>query len=149
MLKLIVAAACLCAMIAPARSADLAGQQINDLVAGATVEIDTPVGTKLPVRYGRDGKLLGKAGDLAWYLGAATDTGKWWIAGDQLCHRWSRWLGSEPQCLRLRKEGRIVRWRTHDGNSGTATIVVPASPKVAAVVAPVQPAPKKAVAPAE
>src|SRR5262245_1934391 len=134
MLRLILAAACLCATIAQARSSDLSGPQINDLLAGATVEIDTPVGTKLPIRYGRDGKLLGKAADLGWYLGAATDTGKWWVAGDQLCHKWSRWFDSEPKCLRLRKEGRIIRWRTQDGNSGTATIAVPASMKVAAVV---------------
>ena len=149
MLRLIIAAACLCAMIAQARSSDLSGQQINDLLAGATVEIDTPVGTRLPVRYGRDGKLFGRAGGLAWYLGAPTDTGKWWVAGDQLCHRWSRWFGSEPQCLRLRKQGRIIRWRTQDGHSGTATITMSPGTRVATVVPSAQPSPKKAAAPPE
>jgi hypothetical protein len=149
MLRLIIAAACLCAMIAQARSSDLSGQQINDLLAGATIEIETPVGTRLPVRYGRNGKLFGKAGGLGWYLGAATDTGEWWVTGDQLCHRWSRWFGSEPQCLRLRKQGRIIRWRKQDGHSGTATISMSPGTRVATVVPSAQPSPKKAAAPPE
>jgi Peptidase M15 len=146
MLRLIIAAACLWATIAQARSSDLSGEQINDLLAGATVEIDTPVGTRLPVRYGRDGRLFGRAGGLGWYLGAATDTGKWWVAGDQLCHRWSRWFGSEPQCLRLRKQGRIIRWRKQDGHSGTATVSVSPGTRVATVVPSAQAVPKKAAA---
>jgi hypothetical protein len=142
MLKRMIATACLCAAVVEAQAFDLTGQQIKVLVAGATAEIDTPVGTKLPVRYGRDGKLFGEARDLAWYLGAATDRGRWWVAGDQLCHKWSRWLGSQPQCLRLSKAGRVIRWRTRDGHTGTARITarvaVPASTEVAAVAPPAQ-----------
>ena len=107
-------------------STRLSGQEITDLIAGATVEIDTPLGTKLPIRYAVDGKLSGQAGDLASYLGAASDTGRWWATSDQLCHRWNRWFDSEPQCLQLRKEGRTIRWQSQDGNSGTAAIAVPA-----------------------
>jgi len=100
----------------------LSGQEIADLVAGASVEIDTPVGSKLPVRYAPDGQLSGQAGQLAFYLGTSTDRGRWWISTDQLCHRWNRWFNSEPQCLRLRKEGGRIRWWTADGSSGTAMI---------------------------
>jgi hypothetical protein len=147
MLKLIIAAAWLCAMAVGARSADLTGEQIKDLLAGATVEIDTPLGTKLPVHCGRDGRLLGEAGSLAWYLGGATDRGRWWVVGDQVCLKWNRWLSSEPQCLRLRKEGRLIRWRMRDGNSGTATVSVPPGPKLATVVPPLLLGPSKASAP--
>jgi hypothetical protein len=147
MLKLVIAAACLGAAVAQAQAADLSGQEINELLAGATVELDTPVGTKLPLRYGRDGKLSGEARGLAWYLGAATDRGRWWVDGGQLCHRWSRWLGSEPQCLRLRKEGRVIRWRTPDGTSGTATITVPPVKHVAAALADAPPSPSKEATP--
>lgn len=136
MLKRMIAAACLCTMVAQTRASDLSGQEIEDLLAGATVEIDTPVGTKLPVRYGRNGRLSGQAGGLAWYLGAATDSGRWWIASDQLCHKWGRWFSSEPQCLRLRKEGRRIRWRKRDGYAGTATIIVPAPIRIAAALSP-------------
>jgi hypothetical protein len=134
MLKPFVAAACLCAAtVAEAEPGRLSGQEITGLVAGATVEIETPLGTKLPVRYTVDGKMSGQARDLASYLGAASDTGRWWVTPDQLCHKWNRWFDSEPQCLRLRKEGRTIHWRSQDGNSGTAVIAVPAPVQAASI----------------
>ena len=148
MLKSVIAAACLCAAsLAAAQSSALSGQQIDDLVAGATVEIDTPAGTKLPVRYARDGKLTGEARDLASYLGAAFDRGRWWVSSDRLCHKWDRWFNSEPQCLRLSREGRLIRWHTQDGSSGTARISVPATVQVGAVLPPAQPEGTKQIAP--
>ena len=134
MLKLIVLGACLgsAATVAWAQSPGLSGQQISDLVAGATVEIDTPAGTKLPVRYAQDGRMAGEARDLAWYLGSAVDSGRWWVAGDQLCHKWFRWFNAEPQCMRIAREGRMFRWRSQDGNSGIAAITVPAPAPVQA-----------------
>jgi hypothetical protein len=133
MLKAAIGAACLCAATTAAgEPVRLSGKEIRDLVAGTTVAIDAPLGTKLPVRYTRDGELLGEARDLAPYLGTAFDTGRWWINDDELCHRWKHWFDSEPQCLRLRKEGRTIYWRSRDGNDGTAMIVVPAPVTVAA-----------------
>jgi SH3 domain-containing protein len=134
MLKWITAAACLGATMAQAQSAELSGQQISDLVAGATVEIETPLGTKLPVRYARNGRVSAEAGGLAWFLGSATDKGRWWVTSDQLCHKWNQWLGSEPQCMRLSKAGRIIHWRSQDGYTGTATITVPPTIQAAAAV---------------
>jgi uncharacterized protein YgiM (DUF1202 family) len=134
MLKLFITAGCLCAAAAAsAHSVGLREQEIRDLIAGATVEIDTPLGTKLPIRYTTDGRLSGQALDLASYLGAPTDTGRWWIHSDQLCHKWNRWFSSEPQCMRLKMEGRTIYWRNHDGNSGTAMIAVPAPVATATV----------------
>jgi hypothetical protein len=130
------AAASLCVAVAEGRASDLSGQQIKGLVAGATVEIDTPASTKLPVRYDRDGKLHGRAGGLAWYLGSDSDTGKWWIASDQLCHKWRHWFDQATHCMRLSKEGRIIRWHSTDGFDGTATITVPAPVEIAAAAAP-------------
>lgn len=130
MLKPIVLGACLWAATAMtvtwAQSPGLSGQQISDLVAGTTVEIDTPAGTKLPIRYAQEGRLSGEARDLAWFLGSPADLGRWWVAGDQLCHKWIRWFNGEPQCIRLSKEGSTIRWRSQDGNTGTAAIAVPA-----------------------
>ena len=72
MLKPFIAAACLCAAtVAEAEPDRLSGQDIIALVAGATVEIDTTLDTKLPIRYTVDGKMSGQARDLASYLGAA------------------------------------------------------------------------------
>jgi Peptidase M15/Bacterial SH3 domain len=136
-LKLILLGACLgsAATMAWAQSPGLSGQQITDLVAGTTVEIDTPTGTKLPVRYTAEGRLAGEARDLAWFLGSPTDLGRWWVAGDQLCHKWIRWFNGEPQCMRLAKEGSTIRWRSQDGNTGTAAIAVPAPVQASALLA--------------
>ncbi len=134
MLKRAAVAAFLCAP-APlgAEPAKLSGAEISDLVAGATVQIDAPLGYKLPIRYAADGTLSGEARDLAFYLGSPTDTGRWWVKGDQLCHKWARWLDSELQCMRLKKDGRTLHWSAQDGNTGTALITVPAPTRVAAV----------------
>jgi hypothetical protein len=137
-LKPILAAACLGAasLAAPQSHAQshsgLSGQQITELVAGATIEVDTPVGTTMPLRYTRDGKVTGDAGGLGWYMGAATDSGRWWVVADKLCHRWARWFNSEPQCMRLTRQGRIFHWRTDEGSNGTARITVPATMQASA-----------------
>jgi len=136
MLKVFITAGCLCAAnVASAQTGGLSGPEIRELIAGAAVEIDTPIGTKLPIHYTADGRISGQARELASYLGASADTGRWWINSDQLCHKWNQWFDSEPQCLRLRKEGRTIHWLSQDGNSGTAAITVPA-PVVAASVEP-------------
>jgi hypothetical protein len=134
MLTRFIAATCLCAAtVAEADPGRISGQEITGLVAGATVEIDTPLGTKLPIRYTVDGRMSGQARDLASYLGAASDTGRWWVTSDQLCHKWNRWFDSEPQCLRLTKKGRTIHWHSRDGNSGTAVVAVPAPIQTASV----------------
>jgi hypothetical protein len=136
MLKPVFAALSFCAATAAgAESARLSGQQIMDLIAGATIEVDTPLGGRLPIRYAADGHLSGQARDLASYLGAPSDTGRWWVASDRLCHQWNRWFDAAPQCLRLRKEGWTIHWLNQDGNSGTAVIKIPA-PVVTAAVRP-------------
>ena len=130
MLKLVITVTCLSAVvaIAKARSADLTGDEISALVAGATVEIGTPLGSKLPVSYAADGRLNGQARQLALYLGAAEDTGRWWVISDQLCHKWDHWFNSEPQCLRLRRDGRKIQWWRDTGEHGTAALTtVPAA----------------------
>jgi uncharacterized protein YgiM (DUF1202 family) len=134
MLKVFITAGCLCAAnVVSAQTVGLSGQEIRDLIAGAAVEIDTPLGTTLPIHYTADGRLSGQARELASYLGASADTGRWWINSDQLCHKWNRWFDSVPQCLWLRKQGRTIHWLNQDGNSGTAVITVSA-PVIAAAV---------------
>src|SRR5499426_3559132 len=127
MLKTILRVTCFIGLMTGTQAEQglLSGRDISDLVAGASVEIDTPIGSKLPVRYAPDGQLSGQAGQLAFYLGASTDRGRWWISSDQLCHRWNIWFNSEPQCLRLRRQGRTIHWLNQDGTSGTAVITAP------------------------
>jgi hypothetical protein len=106
-----------------ARGAELNGDALKQVVPGAVVEIDTPLGVKVPLRYGVEGRVTGEApGNLAYMLGAPTDIGRWWIASDRLCHRWTRWFDGAVQCLRISQDGSRIFWRREDGESGTATI---------------------------
>lgn len=101
----------------------LSGAEIAKIVPGATIRIDTPIGTTVPFRYNPDGKLSGEAGAVAFFLGASRDTGRWWIDGSKLCHHWKIWFKAKPRCIWVRKTGRRVAWRSDDGETGTATIV--------------------------
>jgi len=115
-----------CILTATAVSAEpvrLSNEGITEAVAGSVLHIDTPLGTKLPVRYSQDGKLAGRAGGMvANYLGATSDSGRWWVSKNRLCHKWKRWFEGKLQCLRLQKAGRRILWRRDDGKTGTATI---------------------------
>jgi hypothetical protein len=78
MLRHAVAMSCLCAGAAlAAEPLPLAAAKIKAMIAGATIELDTPVGTKMPIRFAPDGRMYGEAGSVATYLGSPTDTGRW------------------------------------------------------------------------
>ena len=111
------------ATVAVAEPAELSGRTLSEIVPGAMVQLDTPLGTKLPVRYAANGLITGEAGGLAWFLGSATDRGRWWIAGDRLCHKWFKWFDAEVQCLKLQRDGQQLYWSRDDGKTGTATLV--------------------------
>lgn len=109
----------------------LAGPALRAAVAGSTVEIDTPIGTKVPVKYGTDNSVSGEAGSVAFFLGSAADTGRWWVAQNLLCHRWNIWFKAEKTCLTITRDGDKITWLRDDGDTGTATIM-PSSTMVAA-----------------
>ncbi len=109
----------------------LAGPALRAAVAGSTVEIDTPIGTKVPVKYGADNSVSGEAGAVAFFLGSAADTGRWWVAQNLLCHRWNIWFKAEKTCLTITRDGDKITWLRDDGDTGTATIM-PKSTMVAA-----------------
>jgi uncharacterized protein YcbK (DUF882 family) len=127
------------ASFATAEPAGLSGEEISRLIAGASIEIDAPLGNKIPVSFTADGRVTGSARDLASYLGSPTDKGRWWVASDQLCHKWSRWFSSETQCLSLKREGTKFRWRDLNGQSGTARVTVPAPVQIAVATTPPPP----------
>jgi hypothetical protein len=62
----------------------MSGKSLSEIVPGASVQIDTPLGTKLPIKFTSNGTISGEAGGLAWFLGSATDRGRWWVADDKL-----------------------------------------------------------------
>ena len=104
----------------PKRAADPADEAVRMLVSGRTILLDTPVGTQIPILFREDGSMRGKAGDLASYLGAKIDEGKWWVSQGRLCQKFKVWFDKETQCLTLRQAGQIVHWSSDTGKSGTA-----------------------------
>ena len=125
MLRTVATTVFLCLFdIAIAEPVPLSGQALSEMIGGAVVEIDTPLGTKLPITYGDDGRMSGRAGAISFYLGASTDNGRWWISGDMLCQKWERWFDAETQCMRIRKEGARIHWTSRDGKTGTGSVHV-------------------------
>ncbi len=118
---MVVAAILMAGSGALASDPQLEGEGIRKAIAGKTVSLSTPMGG-LPINYRADGTMQGRAGPLATYTGAATDSGRWWIVADQLCQRWNNWLGGSSHCFRLRQQGASVHWTRSDGVSGVATI---------------------------
>jgi hypothetical protein len=100
----------------------LSGDEIKQMVAGAVFEVDTPLGTKLPISYTQDGRMSAEAGALAYLLGSPADSGNWWISGHRLCQKWRHWFDGAVHCLRLNQDGARILWRRDDGESGTASI---------------------------
>lgn len=131
----------------------LSGETLRQQIPGAKIQVDTPLGSVVPVSYGADGTLEGKAGAVAFFLGSPKDRGKWWIEGSKLCQRWNTWFNGRTNCARVfRTAENRIEWIDQDGDKGTGTVVelskpapvMPTSePKVvrqAAVNPPVKPA---------
>jgi hypothetical protein len=123
------------AELAAAQPAALDNEALRSAVAGTTVHLHTSIGISVPITYHENGTLDGQAGKLSWYLGAATDKGRWWVANGKLCQRWDVWLKRETQCMRIRNLGNKVYWDRDDGENGTATIVARAAGPVSRQVA--------------
>ena len=125
--RIVVFAGMMASGTAAAEPVVLANEAIKSAVDGATVEIDTPLGSTVPMRFATDGTVSGEAGKVAFYLGTERDHGKWWVARNQLCQRWTVWFKGEISCLRIKRDGQKIAWQRTDGEEGTATLY----PKVA------------------
>jgi hypothetical protein len=106
----------------------LSSEAIKETLSGSLVELDTPAGSTIPVRFQEDGLVSGEAGPLASVLGSEKDRGRWWTADDQLCVKWFRWFDAEVRCASLRQDGTRIFWQERGGESGTATIAELAKP---------------------
>ena len=108
----------------------LTGDELKQAVSGSTVEIDTPLGTTVPMRFGANGLVAAEAGVLAPVLGSSKDRGRWWVDGDKLCTKWFRWFDAGVRCLTIKMDGTRVFWRKiDDGETGTGTLIAEAKPE--------------------
>ncbi|MGD9783650.1 MAG: SH3 domain-containing protein [Hyphomicrobiaceae bacterium] len=118
--------------VAQAAPERLSEADLRRTLPGAHLEIDAPLGMKLPVRFLPNGLMEGTAGELAGYLGAARDRGRWWVAQDELCAKWFRWFEAQSRCIKVWRDGDRIHWQeTKGGDSGTATLIAAADAKPA------------------
>ena len=102
----------------------LIGDELRNAIVGKTVYLNIS-GFELPVRYAANGRMTGKMGTITASLSrgdGASDSGKWWVADDQLCQKWTSWMDGKQYCYKLTRQGSKVQWVRHDGRSGTARI---------------------------
>jgi len=102
----------------------LAGDELRRAISGKTVYLNVS-GFELPIRYAANGRMSGKMSTVAASFSrgdGASDTGKWWVADDQLCQKWSSWMDAKSYCYKLTRNGAGVQWTRNDGRSGTARI---------------------------
>jgi hypothetical protein len=103
---------------------NLAGDELRKAISGKTVYLNIS-GFELPIRYAANGRMSGKMSTVAASFSrgdGASDTGKWWVADDQLCQQWSSWMDGKTYCYKLSRKGSTVQWVRNDGRSGTARI---------------------------
>lgn len=107
-----------------AEPAQLSGDELRKAISGKIVYLKIS-GFELPIRYAANGRMTGKMGTVAASFAkgdGASDSGKWWVADDQLCQKWTSWMNGNQYCYRLTRNGATVRWVRNDGRSGTARI---------------------------
>jgi hypothetical protein len=107
-----------------AESTQLAGDELRQAISGKTVYLNVS-GFELPISYASNGRMTGKMGTVAASFSrgdGASDSGKWWVADDQLCQKWTIWMDGKQYCYKLTRQGAKVTWVRHDGRSGTARI---------------------------
>lgn len=122
MFRLLLAACVLSATAAVAEPVRLTDDKIRQLLTGSLLEVDTPLGTTVPVRFSSAGLVSGEAGSLASVLGAAKDRGRWWTKDDHLCVKWFRWFEAQTRCAVISHDGEKIYLRGTDGKNGTARI---------------------------
>ena len=102
----------------------LAGDELRHAISGKTVYLNIS-GFELPIQYAPNGRMTGKMGTVAASFSrgdGARDSGKWWVADDQLCQKWTSWMNGKQYCYKLTRQGATVHWVRGDGRSGTARI---------------------------
>lgn len=100
------------------------GDELRHAVSGKTIYLNIS-GFELPIRYASNGRMRGKLGTVAASFSrgdGSQDSGKWWIANDQLCQKWTSWMDSKQYCYKLSRHGKQVRWVRSDGRTGTARL---------------------------
>ncbi|MEP0520538.1 MAG: hypothetical protein ABJO09_13440 [Hyphomicrobiales bacterium] len=102
----------------------LSGQEIKSKIAGKRIFLRAPLGGEFPLRYRKNGVVIGdgSALGLGKYM-APKESGRWWVQNDQLCQQWHSWYKGKVACFQLFETGQNkLYWKRDDGRSGKARI---------------------------
>ena len=121
--KIFLAAVLVAMFVGPSLAANLNGNQIKRLVNNKKVNLETTWGS-FPLKYNSNRRVTGDGSGLGLArFFAPKETGKWWIASNQLCQQFPTWYKGRTFCFSIQQVGvQKIRWRRSDGYSGTATI---------------------------
>lgn len=95
----------------PTRLAALAADEIEAVVAGASLRYKTVYGEPCTIEIHSDGRLAGRAG----YANEDRDEGIWWIDGEKWFRRWDHWAYGEEAGFRIHVDGDTLSWLSEDG----------------------------------
>ncbi|MEO1199779.1 MAG: hypothetical protein AAFX39_11190 [Pseudomonadota bacterium] len=102
----------------------LSGNEIQNTISGKRIYLAVPLGGEFPLYYRTNGQVdgSGEALGLGRFM-APRDSGRWWVAGNQLCQQWREWYDGQQFCFTLSEAGSDrLSWVRNDGYSGTARI---------------------------
>ncbi|MDB5594091.1 MAG: hypothetical protein JWM36_1052 [Hyphomicrobiales bacterium] len=105
-------------------SLSLSGPDLGRAVSGRQIYLSTPLGGEFPLNYRADGRVdgTGDAVGLGKFM-QPKDSGRWWVAGNKLCQKWTSWYDGKVFCFTLQKAGEDrLSWRRDDGMSGTVRV---------------------------
>ncbi len=124
--KTVALAAVAFGSLLPAASADLlAGEEINQTIAGKRINLQVQFGLEFPMHYQENGNVTGDGSGtgLGKYF-APKETGNWWISGNEMCQQFPTWYKGRSLCFKLRRTGpNELEWIREDGKTGTARIL--------------------------
>jgi hypothetical protein len=96
------------------------GAEIREMVTRNRIYLATPLGGEFPLNYRPNGVVdgTGEAAGLGRFA-RPKDSGRWWIAGDQLCQKWQSWYDGKRMCFVIERSGanRFI-WRQDNGDTG-------------------------------
>lgn len=106
-----------------ARANNLSGKEIDRMISGKKVVLQTSFGA-FPLRYKASKEVTGDGTGLGLArFFAPKETGRWWVVSDRLCQKFPTWYRGKTLCFTLQNAGaNKLRWQRDDGYSGTAMI---------------------------
>jgi GntR family transcriptional regulator/MocR family aminotransferase len=104
----------------------LSGDQLSELLSGATILYKTYYGVPCTIELHEDGVMKGMSG----HANEDCDSGHWWVKGDHYCRKWRNWAYGEEGAYQVTLEGNHIRWWRPGGRLVDSAIIQPAGPKL-------------------